>query len=266
MKKRDFYGYATVTDCLIARGATIPPETIVINADDIDNAPADQRPSYSDAINGQCRPVFRYTAIETTGENKDGDQVGRVIICDYRPDTNHLTVTSFYLIQDQVTTAPFYFKINMRDDMAGGQGKPQLKDGDYHAVGYPPYFQETITYENLNEDVVFAMLVFHVIHEGYDIEEVEFPRNYRRRHQKKTGKLPSNHYRVRHIKRTRKRYQATGNSSGNKRPEHLVRGHFRHVENHPIEHFNGDWWIPAHNRGGNHSDKPQSKPIYRVEL
>lgn len=266
MKKRSFYGYATATDCLIARGAIIPPETVIINADQIDKADPSERPSYTDAINGQCRPPFQYTAIETIGANNIGDQVARVIIADYQTDTNMMIVSSFLLIRDLVTTAPFYFKVNMRDDMDKANGKPQLKNGDYHAVGYPDYFQQTISYDNLQEDVLFALLVFHIIHEGYEIEEVEFPRNYRRRHQAKQGKLPSNHYRIRSIKRTRKRYQPSGKTTGLKRPEHLVRGHFRHVENHPLQQFNGDWWIPAHNRGGNDSDKPKSKPIYRVEL
>lgn len=262
MKKPNFNGHATATDALIAHGVGIHPETVIINADEIESAKPSERPSYAEAIHGYCRPPFRNIALEnfTTYE---GIQAARVILVGWRPEKLQMTVTSFIMGGDALAATKQYLLINMDDDPQDQE--LHIKGGDLESNLFPPHTQYTLTTDDLKEDAIFAMLVFYIINEGYEIEEVEHPRNYRRRIERSTGKAPSNHYRVRKIKRTRKRYKASGNSSGNKRPEHLVRGHFRHVEDHPIAHFNGSWWIPAHTRGGN-GDKPKGKPIYRVEL
>ncbi|PSN80988.1 hypothetical protein C8B47_03675 [filamentous cyanobacterium CCP4] len=265
MKKREFIGHATVTDYLIAIGVKFHPETVILQVDDIDD-PLPPIP-YLDAIKGKCRPIFKYQAIEQILKIPNHPTLGRVVYVVSDIETHTASLTAFNAIEGLTATGENSMIANFTKDGYLCQDENLGEYIDVNSIGLelPWYVRQEIDNRNASEDAIFALMVFNVINEGYDIEEVEFPRNYRRRVQKKTGKTPSNHYRVRNIKRTRKRYQSSSNSAQAKRPEHLVRGHFRHVEDHPLEQFNGDWWIPAHTRGGE-SDKPKSKPIYRIEL
>lgn len=266
MKKRDFLGYATVTDYLIAQGVTFHPETVILQVDDIDTP---ELPiSHSEAIQGKCRPLFKYQTIEQILNLPQLPLLGRLIYIVSDIETQTAAIIAFNATAEMIITGSSTLLANFNDDgtLCQDDALGEYISLDEVNLTIPNHIQKFMTDPFLQEDAVFALTVFHIINEGYDIEEVEFPRNYRRRHKKKTGKLPSNHYTVRTIKRTRKRYQPSGNGTQQgKRPEHLVRGHFRHVTDHPLQQFNGDWWIPAHTRGGN-SDKPKSKPIYRIEL
>lgn len=69
--------------------------------------------------------------------------------------------------------------------------------------------------------------------------------------QKRYKKEPSPFFllRVKNGKRSKYINKKENKDDSGKRREHIVRGHFRNVENHPIEHFNGTFWIDAHKRG-----------------
>ena len=270
MKKREFYGHATLTDYLIAQGIGFHPDTVILQVDDIDE-PKFPVP-YTDALAGKVRPPFQYQIIEQILPYPSGDPLigtvllGRAIYVEYNTISQQLTLTLLNATDRIAAAGSYSMAAILTDDGYINQNAP----GDYIDVDkigpvIPQSIQRAFEVNDLNQDFIFALSVLYLINEAYDIEEVEFPRNYRRRVHQQTGKLPSNHYRVRRIKRTRKRYQSNGTGTGKKRPEHLVRGHFRHTENHPLAQFNGDWWIPAHYRGTD-SDKSKSKPVYRIEL
>lgn len=104
------------------------------------------------------------------------------------------------------------------------------------------------------------------LHNKSEVELVDYPRNYRRRELRKNGKEPSPYFRIvapgKPVKKNVGQSVGTGNHI--QLPLHTVRGHFRHVENHPIEWFNGTFWIAAHTRGNEELGKLQAH--YKIRL
>lgn len=263
MKKRDFFGYATVTDYLIAHGVKFDSRSIIMEVDTINDDP--DTFSYEQLISGIVRPVFNIQIVEQILQVANIPKLGRLQYIVYSPDTNAVFIT-VYNVSTVIGIGETTIKFNLEPDGTIDRTQPGEMLMNPRSL-VPPNAVEGIPHNDIMEDAIFALAVFGTIHTGYEIEEVEFPRNYRRKIERDTGKRPSNHYRIRHIKRSRKRYQPSGKGTSTKKSQHLVRGHFRHVENHTIQQFNGDFWIPAHYRGGDKdSTKPKSKPVYRIQL
>ncbi|MEL7432334.1 MAG: hypothetical protein AAFN11_00145 [Chloroflexota bacterium] len=255
MHKHNFQGYATGADYLVAQGVNFNPDTVILTV----HPDAYWDMEYSKSIEMRCRPIFMNQIIEQIVTVEDVPLL-RAIYVTFEPDDNTALMTNFNA-NDRAWIAGQTAGIQLSPEGYIEQDEIHVTDNIYTPLNTQPVMNKA----QIIEDVVFALAVFATIHDGYEIEEVKLPRQYRRRIERKTGKKPSNHYHLRHIKNTRKRYQLTGSSSDSKRPQHLVRGHFRHVENHPIQHFNGDYWIPSHIRGGDKSTQ-KSKPVYRIEL
>jgi hypothetical protein len=264
---RDFFGYRTVTDLLINKGVGFHPETVIIEVDDID--PAKPPIKYSDSITGPSRPCFDYQVIEQVKPHM-GIKVGRAIYVKWLAETRHVLFRSFLLINDIIACSPSWMVLNF--DLTGEPEKERkelaMSDANMELV-LPGIAKPIMTPEEQRSDAVFTLMVFNMIHEKYEIEEVEFTRQVRRQAERKTGKKPSNHYSLRTIKHVRKQYPASdkNNTPAAKpsREAHLVRGHFlTQPDNHPLAQFAGKtFWVPAHNRGAGTNEK---KIIYRVEL
>lgn len=105
-----------------------------------------------------------------------------------------------------------------------------------------------------------------VFHQRKEIELVDYSRQKRRRIERKTGKAPSPYFRILDASdKPQKRYAGSGASTGRTLEKaHIVRGHFRHTENHPLEQFNGTFWIPSHMKGkGDDAPPPRYKIVLR---
>lgn len=133
-----------------------------------------------------------------------------------------------------------------------------------HSKSYVELFEKCRT--------IFLLTNYFMRQPG-QIIEVEHPRKVAKKIEKRTGKAPSNYYRVLPTvtdigpgaKQYKYSYKSNGNGTHNSPREHLVRPHFRHVENHPLPQFNGTFYIPAHKRGSG-GENGKSKQIYRVVL
>jgi hypothetical protein len=121
---------------------------------------------------------------------------------------------------------------------------------------------------------MFQALLVHALYaihqKSTEIEFVDdYPANVRRHKERVLGKELSPFFML-HVQsdKPRKIYEVdreTGNpKQKSNRPETLVRGHVRIVTNHPIEQFNGVWWINAHTRGN--KDNGQIKKGYTIVL
>lgn len=108
------------------------------------------------------------------------------------------------------------------------------------------------------------------MHQKHPVELVTYKRQRRRYIKRKTGKNPSPYFLLRidpSKTETRIAYEEAPERNTHKKsnlPMHMVRGHFRHVNDHPIEHFNGTFWIPAHTRGNASNGKVDKG--YRIVL
>lgn len=263
---RDFYGHRTVTDFLISKGVKFHPQTVVIEADFgglispdavLGITPSEQR----------TRPIFDYQAIEVIFQDKQEKRA-----------------TLYYVVWNSETLQAHIcvFHIGAHDVRLGIKNlilqydKEGYVPHDEKAFGWFPLdleqFKPLLFEELYGADLpisayLYALNVFSFIHEGYEVEAVEFPRQARRATERKTGKKPSNYYSLRNIKKTRKQYPAS-NSTGvkhTKHEAHLVRGHFlTHPDSHPLPQFAGKtFWVSAHQRGAGTNGK---QVIYRVEL
>jgi hypothetical protein len=110
-----------------------------------------------------------------------------------------------------------------------------------------------------------AARAFTYIHRKNEVDLVSLPRQRRRKIKREQGKEPSPYF---WIKAPQKSRASKGRVTGLIRPSkaHMVRGHFRVVENHPIEQFNGTHWIPAHTRGNNPSGEPIQAKNYQIVM
>lgn len=140
-------------------------------------------------------------------------------------------------------------------------------DGHYNGMNVykKPYsFGDESVYEE-DECPAFALLsvaIFLRIMESFHnrdggVEWVEYTRQQKRQVKRKTGREPSSHFKWIPVEpgKTQKRYVG-GNGAGNgskKRP-HMVRGHFRRVENHP-RIPDGTYFIKQHMRGTGGGEK-----------
>ncbi len=95
------------------------------------------------------------------------------------------------------------------------------------------------------------MWAMECFHQRAEIEIVDYSPSQIRVIKKREGKEPSPYFRIIAPGEPQKRYKRYGQgpTSIQNMPLHIVRGHFRHTEDHPIEHFNGTFWIAAHTRG-----------------
>lgn len=264
---RDFYGYRTVTDYLIAKGVGFHPQTVILEATEIDNDPPKL---YTDAMDSRVRPPFDYQTIEMVKENVDGvGKAGRLIYVTWLPEQQEMQVLSFRVTREFDIVSPQMWRVPLDADGCLDTSK-RISTAPQQDFTLPINFMPVLEKEDMQWDTVFTMLVFNCIHEKFEIDEVEFPRNARRLTERKTGKKPSNYYSIRNIKRQRKQYPVSDSTSGaasnrTKAEAHLVRGHFlTQPDTHPLPQFAGKtFWIPAHNRGAGTNEK---KIIYRVEL
>lgn len=120
-----------------------------------------------------------------------------------------------------------------------------------------------------SKDFVIFSSILHALkflHQKAEVELVDYPRNYRRRELRKNGKEPSPYFRIVAPGKPVKKNVGQSVGTGNKiqLPLHTVRGHFRTVQNHPIEWFNGTFWIAAHTRGNEELGKLQAH--YKIRL
>jgi hypothetical protein len=263
---KDFYGHRTVTDYLIAKGVGFHPQTVILEATEIDNDPPKL---YSEAMDGRIRPPFDYQTIEMVQDNDEYGKAGRLIYVTWHPDQQEMQLVSFRITREFNIVSPQMWRVPLDADgnMDTSKKISQAPGQDFYL---PIEFMPRLEKEDMQWDTIFAMLVFNCIHEKFEIDEVEFPRQARRLTERKTGKKPSNYYSIRNIKRQRKQYPvsdstSSAGSSRAKSEAHLVRGHFlTQPDNHPLPQFAGKtFWVPAHQRGAGTNEK---KIIYRVEL
>ncbi len=96
----------------------------------------------------------------------------------------------------------------------------------------------------VRQDLFEAMWAFN---QNTEIELVDYSDIHKRIITKRDGKKPSPYFLIINPEATQKRYEGNrpSHKSGIKMPFHRRRGHFRHVENHPIAHFNKTSFIQA---------------------
>lgn len=90
------------------------------------------------------------------------------------------------------------------------------------------------------------------IHSKGDVEFKDWTSRQRRATKSRFKKEPSPYFLLKVGHQNQIRYNNKPDDafkSNTKRRAHIVRGHFRTVEDHPIEHFNGTFWIEPHKRG-----------------
>lgn len=120
-------------------------------------------------------------------------------------------------------------------------------------VHFPSDKDDVIILDNSKKStalILWLAVTRALMHVRPEIELVTHPDNQIKRVKRKTGKEPSPYFLLRvDPTKPRKVYESSGNHTGQKNRAHIVRGHFRTTENHPIEQFNGTQWIPAHMRG-----------------
>lgn len=121
-----------------------------------------------------------------------------------------------------------------------------------------------LTGDSLTSASMLALDALALFHEGGEISLVTQPRNRRRRIKRKTGMEPSPYFTVVKPGSDRLEYLpgGAGQGAGGKKREHIVRGHFRHVANHP-RIPDGTYWISSHIRGGGENAHKQG---YRIVL
>jgi len=127
-------------------------------------------------------------------------------------------------------------------------------------------YTNDLPYPVMNDSLwLFFATVFMCCNNSNDIELMTPLRGDRRRAQKAGIKEPSPYFLLKvDPTKPRKVYESTGNHTGQKNRAHIVRGHFRHVHDHPLAQFNGTFWIPAHMRGD--KDKGIVNKGYRIVL
>lgn len=265
---RDFYGFRTVTDFLIAKGVGFHPETVILECDEYDDANPPVK--YGDAVRGHCRPIFDHQVIEQIGKDSEG-RVGRAIYVKWLPESNHMLFFSFFVRKKLIacSTAFIVTHYELETEADAKVKAAALAEENFH-LELPRDVYPIIDANDMREDSIFALMVFYCIHEKFEFEEVEFPREIQRKVERRTGKKPSNHYSLRTIKSIRKQYpvkDSTSSADNNraKAEAHLVRGHFlTQPDTHPLPQFAGKtFWVPAHQRGAGTNEK---KIIYRIEL
>jgi hypothetical protein len=112
---------------------------------------------------------------------------------------------------------------------------------------------------------VICSYTMAAIHRHTECELITHNRGTRRTTKRKTGKEPSPYFLLKvEPGKPQKRYAGNSSKSQHHNKQHIVRGHFRHTMNHPIEHLNGTRWIPSHMRGNESLGQVQKG--YRIVL
>lgn len=129
---------------------------------------------------------------------------------------------------------------------------------------------DTEPYEGVTDDWLTQKLSYELIRmlqpftdKNQPIEFVTHSRQVRRQTKRKTGKEPSPYFTVIDTTKPRKQYTSSNRGNGASKQIHRVRGHFRHVDGHPLKQFNGTRFISPHVRGGKGELK---RSQYRVVL
>lgn len=125
--------------------------------------------------------------------------------------------------------------------------------------------------------IAYGLVLYSLslMHKKTPIEFVDYPRNYRRRIERETGKQPSPYFWVNiDLDKPRKKYKASASPASKKdstRPVHIVRGYWLHQpENHPLPQFRGKtFWVEDQIKGGDKAEKGQGKQLskgYKLRL
>lgn len=264
---RDFYGHRTVTDFLISKGVKFHPQTVVIEADEVEAV--NSNVERDEVLATRSRPIFDYQAIEQVFDG----EVGKLAMLTYVIWHHESHLAEFRVFcsmwgNTQAIGNGMYLRYTndgfLDKEFALNNGGSEIA---LSPLTIPGDFLWNDNYQIFGRSVFFAQRVFHQIHDKCEVEQVEFSRQVRRATERKTGKKPSNYYSIRNIKKTRKQYPASNNTGAKhaKHEAHLVRGHFlTHPDNHPLPQFAGKtFWVSAHQRGAGANGK---QVIYRVEL
>lgn len=279
---------ATFCDWLINRGVQFHPDTVVVDGSSIwewalDHAPLEK--DYASRI-GKSLPIFPNIFIGYKASEFPGNYLGAYMI------------NSNLMISDlQIYMIIMFHSIRSRRGqlltISKGTGLLFFNPAGYNELDEPNGVEKLILkhfpnwYSNvllsmaeplsgkfagfieatmrglLVDVVIFTLAAFHKQHE---IELIDVPHPKARRILRQTGKLPSPYFRILDASdRPQKRYAGSGQATGRtlEKP-HIVRGHFRYTENHPLEQFNGTFWIPSHMKGkGDNAPPPRYKIVLR---
>lgn len=264
----------TFADWLVNRGFRFHPDTVIVDATTWYHhivRIANDKPSVASKItrelfNQTSKPVFDHMVIEM------GGQWACYLINDTGADVPIYTGIVFTASASGVDGISHgnAFSINFDKD-----GKPLLP------INHPDYVMMEFAENNIlppvlssriDDDLVSIGLCvlcpLALMHQKNPVELVTYKRQKRRYIARKTGKEPSPYFRLINVGGVDRRIQYSDPLPPVKRnlPVHAVRGHIRHVEDHPLEQFNGTFFIPPHTRGqakNGHIDKRAYKIVLR---
>ena len=262
---RNVFGHRTFTDFLVRKGVGFHPQTVILEADEIEAV--NSNVERDEVLAARSRPIFDYQAIEKVFEFKDLKLATLVYVIWHHE--SHLAEFRVFCSTGGKTEAIGngmhlrYTKDGFLDkEFALNNGGTEIA---LSPLPIPDDFLWNANIQIFGRTVYFAQKVFNQIHDKCEVEQVEFSRQAQRQTQRKTGKKPSNHYRIRNIKLNRKQYvgKTITPTIRAKSDAHLVRGHFlTHPDSHPLPQFSGKtFWIPAHTRG---VGKDNKQTIYRI--
>jgi hypothetical protein len=276
----------TFADYLMRHGVDLPSDTVVINATDIVNYYGGSH-KLEQRINNikqftfgsTIRPIFDNMIIEyemgNYSDNTDHFGYGKTsaIFCHTRKigsdNIGNYTQTFMRLYQylpaindelfpidDQLIEIMNigHFQYNIDHDVLVRQPN-NIIDNDTAII--PELFWRACNHKTDFEwdDAGYFMgcvtlLAMNSINKKCPVELITHSRGIRRNIKRKTGKEPSPYFMLK-IDSTKpeKRYKPSGRKTGIKQSQHIVRGHFRTVVDHPLKQFNGTFWIPSHMRG-----------------
>ena len=280
----------TFADWLMNQGVQFHPETVIVDMTNIHDAYNSGLHNLDDwaPINRKAKPPYKYMFFEWERFIRTdlSTTYGFYCACPddcYNPTVRGISFIKFYGENPKkpylwMAEQPFFYEINRDgfcDDYSDEGAIVGLDSGSLNCT----YKGDDIFYSSFHEYhsgigyeeqylyyAHVAIRGIELLHQKAEVELVDWPRNYRRRELRKKGKEPSPYFRIIAPGKPEKRYPSNGKKSDNKikLPLHTVRGHFRHVENHPLPQFNGTFWIPAHTRGDEKMGKLQKH--YKIRL
>lgn len=248
--------YLTAVDQLIRRGVEVPEGTVCFNFTEVwdifekDATTLDDHNEYDT----QCViPPFDNVAVFVSCASKD-KLVKFVVLL------KKLWLSQEFESEDGNVQYPavkgyqwdLWISSNFSDWLwfESNQVQYYTEDG---SIEYREIIKSDIPGANNGYETV-APLVNHgmtMLHKKHPVELIHPSRQHRRLAERKFGKKPSPYFLLKVDPNQTQRRLAERNENPSERHmrSHLVRGHFRTTNAHPIEHFNGTRWIPAHARG-----------------
>lgn len=276
---------ATFCDWLINRGVEFHPDTVIVDVSHFDTSDTSGflRQLELDALKNRLDyeksvPVFSYMFFETWGQITGVGKIYMGTLIEKQPSGYYavyfVTQTPERNIAIGPTFGTMWFNEYGMVDWDVDEGIIYDNDYDYAPITSPfgeikPGFKYEIVTEALAVGVLeLTRMYLYPFHQQHEIELVDQPRPKARRILRQTKKLPSPYFRILDASdKPQKRYAGSGVLTGRKLDKaHIVRGHFRHTQDHPIAQFNGTFWIPSHMKGkGENAPPPRYKIVLRGE-